>query len=211
MAPPVSRLTISPYLQDWDPEASRLFISVLIVPTGDPRKPLGPMTAPSYAGSNIVLQARYPGSAGVLPTQADLPGPATTSALTMPASQTPIFDALAASLKLTLTEPGFKRTAATTLRKYLPQSYRSGFAFVAPKTSLAVIDDTYHCMLGCPPKAPPSLTPPTKDMSWGEAFAILLRYPVAARAAGRRSRPDAGCRRGLHQWRLAFPRTRFWQ
>ena len=184
MPPPVPRLTISPYLQGWDPTTSRLSVSVLLAPTGDPRQPLGPAGAPAFAASSIVLQPRYPGDPNVLPTVADVAATGAAVPLNMPASQAPIFDALAASFNLTLAEPGFQRSAATTLRKYLPVSYRRSFAFAAPRTPLAVIDDSYHCAVGCPPKSFPGLTPPTDQMSWGEAFAVLLRQPVAARAAG---------------------------
>lgn len=184
MATPVPRLTISPFLQRWDPGAGRLDISVLLVPTGDPRQPLGIPTAPAFSGSTIVLEARYPGDPLTLPTLADIAGPATGLPLAMPAMQSPLFDALAAKFKLKLAEPGFQRSADLTLRKYLPQSYRRSFGFVAPRTPLAVIDDSYHCAIRCPPTTRPPITPPGTDMSWGEAHAALLRQPAAARTAG---------------------------
>lgn len=184
MATPVPRLTVSPFLQRWDPGAGRLAVTVLAVPTGDPRQPLGLPSAPAFAGSGIVLEARFPGDPATLPTLADVAGPATALPLAMPATQGPLFDALAERFKLTLAEPGFRRSADLTLRKYLPRSYRRSFGFVAPRTPLAVVDDSYHCAVRCPPRTRPPLTPPGKDMSWGEAYAALLRQPAAARAAG---------------------------
>ena len=47
--------------------------------------------------------------------------------------------------------PPQPRRPNTQIKKFLPASYRDAFAFDQPRTSLASLDDTYHCALQTPP------------------------------------------------------------
>jgi hypothetical protein len=74
------------------------------------------------------------------------------------------------------------RRGRSKLRKYLPRSYRQSFAFVKPRTSLAVVDDSYHCLMRCPPTPQPPQPPMV--IGWGEALAFAMRQPRLAEALG---------------------------
>lgn len=183
------KLTILPYLQAWDPATRQLTLNVLVTPVGDPRQPLdslatGQVTARAFAESEIVLAPHVSTNSGQVPTLADTPAGGATIPLTMPATQIPLFDALATAFRISQPQQPFQRDAAFTLRKYLPLSYREAFDFVAPKTDLAVIDDSYFCALRCARDSLPGTAVPTDEVSWGEVFAMLLRQPFMARAAG---------------------------
>src|SRR5262249_11287266 len=67
--------------------------------------------------------------------------------------------------------------------KYLTQSYRNAFAFVQPRTTLGLTDDSFRCMLHCPPPVITVPKPPP-DRSWAEVFANALRVPPLMRRAG---------------------------
>ncbi|MEO0338152.1 MAG: hypothetical protein AAF242_02965, partial [Bacteroidota bacterium] len=63
-------------------------------------------------------------------------------------------------------------------------SYQDAFAFVEPKTPLAFTDDTYECLLNCPPKVALPEPPINPGISWAEAFSFALRQPHLAKALG---------------------------
>ena len=188
MAAPLARLTIVPYLQAFNAAASTLRVNILLAPLGDPRDALNAglpgAPSPPFAGSSIVLRAHLSTDAATVPTIADVAAVPGTFPLAMPPTQTPIFDAVAAQFTITKPPVAPERKAANRLGKYLPESYRSAFAFVEPRTRLAVTDDSYACARKCPPKDLPPVMPPDPAISWGEVFAALLRQPPAARAVG---------------------------
>ena len=178
------RLSILPFLQSWDAPQGRLTVNLLLVPVGDPAQPLGPPTAPPFQGTALRLAAHISDDPGRVATLADVPAGGQVFDLAPPPGQAALFDWLRAEFKLTLPETVHVRSDDFRLRKYLPLSYRRAHGFVAPKTPLASIDDTYHCLLKCPPPSARPTPPATDEMSWGEGFAVLLRQPPVARAAG---------------------------
>lgn len=187
MTPP--RLTIIPLLQSYDAATARLTLNVLLVPVGDPAQPLastapGAPAAPSFAGTKLELQPHVSADSGRVPTVADVPPTGASTTLVPPASQTGVFDWLRAQFKITRPPASHKRSDTFRIRKYLPNSYRRSHAFVAPRTPLASTDDTYACLLKCAPPPGRPIKPPSDDISWGEAFAIAMRQPAVARAAG---------------------------
>ena len=113
-----------------------------------------------------------------------LPGGGPT--ITHPHSR-PIFTAIKEALEIPDTPAADTfspqdRDLGRQLRKYLPVSYRQSFGFVKPRTSLALIDDTYQCLMRCPPD--PVVPPPPMVIGWGEAIAFAMRQPRLAEALG---------------------------
>ncbi|MDX8354134.1 hypothetical protein [Cognatiyoonia sp. IB215182] len=181
------RLTFCTYLSSWSPEDTRLEANVLIIPIGDPSDPLTNGLAvpngPPFAGTTIEVQAHIGDDPTILPTLADVPA-STSSLLNPPPEQAAIFDEFRDTLDLSLPPEPAIRAGSSNLKKYLPLSYRKSFGFTAPSTPLAVIDGSYHCAKRCPPSKIPEPTPNDERLSWGELFAMLLRQPQVARAAG---------------------------
>ena len=69
-----------------------------------------------------------------------------------------------------------------SVKKYLPQSYRKSFNFIAPRTKNAVTDDSYHCAVR--DAQPPVPSPISHAINWGRVFAYALRQPKLAEALG---------------------------
>jgi hypothetical protein len=189
------KLTLVPYLQRWDHAARTLAIRLLVAPTSDPLKPLVPAPAavPAFADANLAFAVQISDSVDALPQRtlvnqvSVLPDPAGGAATLNSPDARAIFAAIQAALEIpdspaadTFSPQG--RDVTKQLRKYLPQSYRHSFAFVKPRTSLGVIDDTYHCLMKCPPD--PVAPPPPMVIGWGEAIAFALRQPRLAEALG---------------------------
>ncbi len=70
----------------------------------------------------------------------------------------------------------------TSVRKYLPLSYRNAFNFTSPRLRNAVTDDSYHCAMR--EQTPMVKKPIDHKVSWGKVYAHLLRQPAMAKAAG---------------------------
>ena len=193
----VPRLTLLPYLQTWNPAAATLTINALTIPDGDPRAPLTdgyPTSGPAIADAQLVLTANLSTDVSQLPT---LPDVAATVTLTpaMTAGRRQVFEQLDLLFNPSVPAAIALRTSDRTLGKYLPQSYRNAFAFVTPRTELAVIDDSYHCLLRCPAKTPlPAPTVP--KYSWIDALGHAMREPAILRAAGLLHTLDVALPRG---------------
>ncbi len=75
------------------------------------------------------------------------------------------------------------RNRLNSIKKYLPETYRKSFNFIAPKLKgNAVTDDSYHCAVR--DAAPVPMPKPTDVISWGKVFAHILRNPLLAEQAG---------------------------
>jgi len=194
MATP-TKLTLVPYLQRWDHAARTLTIRLLIAPTGNPLEPLlnPPAGVPAFADARFAFTVNLSDSVNALPqrTLVDqttvLPDPGAVLPTVNSPNARAIFSAIKDALEIpdgvaanTFAPQG--RDLTKQLRKYLPLSYRQSFAFIKPRTSLAVIDDTYHCLMRCPPDPQPA-APPTV-IGWGEALAFAMRQPRLAEALG---------------------------
>ncbi|HEX7774202.1 MAG TPA: hypothetical protein VF435_17385, partial [Pyrinomonadaceae bacterium] len=185
------KLTLVPYLQRWDFAARILSIRLLIAPSGNPLDPLvsPPAGIPAFADANLAFSVNISDSVGALPQRTlvdqttSIPSPGTFSA---PNART-IFTKIKELLEIpdtpaadTFSPQG--RDLSKQLKKYLPRSYRQSFAFVKPRTSLAVVDESYHCLMKCPPEDQPPLPPMV--IGWGEALAFAMRQPRLAEALG---------------------------
>jgi hypothetical protein len=184
-----------PYLQRWDHATRVLSIRLLVAPTGNPLEALvnPPAGVPAFADASFAFTVNVSDSVGALPqrTLIDqtvvLPNLAAGPRTVHSADARKIFTAIKDALEIpdgaaadTFAPQG--RDLSKQLRKYLPLSYRKSFAFTQPRTSLAVIDDTYRCLMNCPrdlqPPAPPRV------IGWGEALAFAMRQPRLVEALG---------------------------
>jgi hypothetical protein len=182
---PIYRLTVLPYLQTWHRTTATLELNVLLFPTGDPRLSLTTglgVPGPAIADASITLTANLSRAVDELPLMTtidahfDLP-------LTMPAGRHDVFDAMGDAFHPDGAEVPPVRDAAKTMSKYLTRSYREAFAFTSPKTALAITDDSFRCMLKCPPPNKP-VPPAPHKRSWAEAIANASRLPLVMRRAG---------------------------
>ena len=181
----VPRLTLIPYLQSWDGTTRKLALNVLAIPDGDPRASLTegfPTTGPPISEAELTLAVDLSSEVEQLPMLTEVSASVDVP-LPMPAERGLVFEALEAMFEPSVAAALPVRSAERTLHKYLPTSYRDAFAFVAPRTPLASVDEEYKCMLRCPPKKPlPTPAPPT--YSWIDALGYALRQPLVLRAAG---------------------------
>ncbi|EAZ79229.1 hypothetical protein [Algoriphagus machipongonensis] len=70
----------------------------------------------------------------------------------------------------------------SSIKKYLPLSYRERFNFTQPRHPNAITDDGYHCAVR--DKIPTVNYKPREKLSWGKVFANILRQPLLAKACG---------------------------
>ncbi|MER7457861.1 hypothetical protein [Micromonospora sp. NPDC126480] len=186
------KLTLVPYLQRWDHASRTLSIRLLVAPAGNPLEPLlaAPPGVPAFADARFAFAVQLSDAVDALPQRTLVdqtavlpPDPSTVHAPDARSAFTAIGDALeipAGPAGDTFAPQ--HRDPSQQLRKYLPESYRRSFPFVRPRTSLAVTDGSYHCLMSCPPEpAPP---PPPQVIGWGEAIAFALRRPRLAEALG---------------------------
>lgn len=189
------KLTLIPYLQRWDSTGRTLALRLLVVPTANPLDPLVPAPAgvPAFADASLAFELSMSDAAGALPQRTAVtatavrPDPFGGAATIDHPDARPIFAAIKAALSIpdtpaadTFAPPA--RDLTRQVRKYLPHSYRSSFAFTSARTELALTDDTYQCLMRCPPDpAPPR---PATVIGWGEAIAFALRQPRLAEALG---------------------------
>lgn len=179
------RLTLLPYLQRWDAAARSLRLHLVAFPIGDPRASLTAglgVPGPAIADASLVVRANLSHAVDQLPLVTSVTATADVT-LAMPAGRRGVFDALYDVFRPATAETATARTGDNTLTKYLTKSYRDAFAFVRPKTELARTDDSFRCMLHCPPPAPRPRSPP-RDPSWAEVFTNTLRVPPLMRRAG---------------------------
>jgi hypothetical protein len=191
----LNKITLVPYLQNWDHVARVLSIRLLVAPTGNPLAPLlsSPSGIPAFADASFAFTVIVSDSIAALPQRplvdqaVVLPDPASGSPTVDRPHSRAIFTAIKEVLEIpdTAAADTFSaqsRDLSRQVRKYLPRSYRQAFPFVHPRTSLAVTDDTYHCLMRCPPDPVPP-EPPTV-IGWGEAIAFALRRPRLAEELG---------------------------
>jgi len=185
---PIPTFTFVPYLQTWEPATRTLSLRVLTAPTTNPLEPLlsTPAGIPAFADASLSFRAFISDAVVAMPLRTNVDQTVDT-----PLQSSPDARAIFSAVKVALAIPdgaGGDTFAPQTpeltrsLRKYLPLSYRQSFDFVQPRTSLAVIDDSYHCLMQCPDETVTPLAP--TPIGWGEAIAFCLRRPRLAEALG---------------------------
>jgi hypothetical protein len=150
--------------------------------------------AAPFAEAKLSFVARIvSGLSGLPGTVAPLaPVPLST---TQPANAKPLLEALGQQFQIK--NPGAQNTDTAvkndspqspreldkSVKKYLPETYRSSFNFVAPRTPNAVTGDAYHCAVrDAAPKSPPKQS--DNWINWGQVFANAMRQPLLATELG---------------------------
>jgi hypothetical protein len=174
------RLTVMTFPQRWNGATRELRVRVLVLPRTHPLLPLGP-GLPAFAEAKIVLHANLSPSVSGLPAT----GPDVASyALDAPAPtrKRAAFNALNAFSPLA-DDPGLAEVPAVQIRKHLPPSYTSAFAFAAPRAPFLHTDDTYRCAFT---KARLREGPSSAAyrLTWGRVMAMALQRPVLSQAIG---------------------------
>jgi len=191
----LQKLTLVPYLQRWEPASRTLSIRLLVAPTANPLEALtaSPAGIAAFADAKLAFSVKISDAAGSLPQRTfvdqstTLPDPSGGTTTVRSPNARKIFEAIQVALAIPNSPAGNTfapqaREMGKQLRKYLPQSYRSSFAFTRPRTSLGVVDDSYHCLMRCPPISQPPPAPMV--IGWGEALAFAMRQPRLAEALG---------------------------
>ncbi len=184
-------LSLMAFPQQWNGPAGVLSVNLLILPVGDPTKPLG--SGPQFAGTPVHL------SANIVSGLASLPSTSTTPAQVTPYLAQPPFVAptLYSTLYSQLVGQGIAVTGNTLTKtqvppagarilKQLPDSYTQAFPFERPRTGDIRVGDGYGCALRnmAPPLNDPSLPKPDTSISWGQVLSYALRQPVLATDMG---------------------------
>ncbi len=182
------KLTLAPYLQNWDANTNTLSVNLLVMPTGSPFIPLGtdlpvPDAGPPFADCSLVFKAFLSQNFQQMPGFSEVDSEEVLAPL-VPVNRNALFNELALQFKITRKEAVQEHKAALMVRKHLMTTYTQSFAFVSPKTRLAFADDTYACLVNCPPDGPPVPKPIDDSVSWAEALSFTLRQPTLARALG---------------------------
>lgn len=182
-----SKLTLAPYLQRWDAASNTLRFNLLVMPTGNPLQLLGnglsaTNKGPAFVNAEFHFDVRISNQWDQLPDMANFDFQHTLSPV-MPQHRAAICNTLKEQFNISQTEEVMVRKKELMVRTHLMKTYTESFGFVAPKTPLAFTDDTYKCLLNCPPKNPVSVV--TNDaVSWAEAFSFVVRQPKLARELG---------------------------
>lgn len=71
-----------------------------------------------------------------------------------------------------------------SIRKYLPESYRTSFNFVKAKTRYALTGDEYSCAIKNKNQPTTDVSSQRDTLSWGKVVAFCLRNPKLAEKAG---------------------------
>lgn len=189
MTPTPHKLTLAPYLQRFDADKNILIINLLVMPIGSPFVPLGEGLAgvtdkgPAFIDAEFQFDVRISQNWQQLPEVAHFDFQQNLTPM-MPDNREAICQELANQFNITQSEEVIERKAELMIRKHLMKTYTESFNFVSPKTKLASTDDTYACLLNCPPKDPPSDGVPDDSISWAEAFSFVLRQPKLAKELG---------------------------
>ena len=165
---------------------SSLFLNVLIVVRNYDPLVDNAVTAlsPAWVDAKLRLQAM------VIDGLADYPRldlaavPYDLPAVQMAPEATDVFNALKTRFTITRTDRA-DNTKVRAVKKYLPQTYRQSFNFIAARNKdIGMVGDEYHCAVKKNPAPDPTFKQSTDDTSWGKVFAYCLRHAELAKKCG---------------------------
>jgi hypothetical protein len=180
-----TRLNLLPYLQHWD--GAHLHVRLLAIPRGSPLDPLVAPAGPSFAAANFVFDVRLVAGLDQIPTFGTPVSDVTIASPHPPQAQN-LFNQLATVFPIDPTPPAANpRPAGTSIKKYLPPTYRDTVGFSVSRSPYTVSDDSYFCTLRSGANKPPykKIKPPVAPkFPWGKVIAIAMRQPLLAEALG---------------------------
>jgi hypothetical protein len=181
-------LSLMAFPQQWDSTNRLINVNLLLLPVGNPLKPLG--GGPQFAGTTILLKTQFLAGLASLPLTTTAAAVSVPFAAVPPPGSVPLFQRLLASLPAgtTVTEHKLATAPAPTarLRKSLPASYTNAFPFEGSNNRDISIGDGYGCAIRAqsPGDLNPPQGPPPKLIAWGQILSFVLRQPALARAIG---------------------------
>jgi hypothetical protein len=176
-----ARLTLLPYLREWD--GSRLALRLLVAPRDRPLDPLLG-AGPTFAAATFTFEVRLVQGLAALPTTGTPYQPETVTVPTPPDATT-LCQGLEAALGIDPTvTPVDPRTGSAQFLKYAPPRYRELTGYASGRNPYLLTDDRYHCALKTPPPAGTRVTSDPPKIGWGKALATALRQPLLAEAIG---------------------------
>jgi hypothetical protein len=175
-------LTLMMFPQRWRPETGTLEIRVAALPFTDP---LSPLVAgqPAFADTDLSLQVRVIPSLARLPQSADANPPMSLPPVAR-ANRRALLEHLRERFRIA-PAPAAPPPAigSRRVKKYLPVSYRTAFAFPGPQHPYVSTDHTYRCAFESAQKADENLKPEDR-VTWGEILGYVLRNRLIAEEAG---------------------------
>lgn len=198
-----TRFTLMTFPQFYDGD-KKLLINILVLPRNQNpfSSPVDEVAGlPSFADANISFSAKIISGAEAYPNNLNGIDKGTLP-IKVPKNKKALFTALAdpkhfnidnlktLNTDAVINDPSRKeksndaRPIETSVKKYLPVSYRKAFNFIEPvMPQNGVTDDSYHCAV----KAAEYITgfkQTTDIISWGKVFAYILRNRLLAEEAG---------------------------
>jgi hypothetical protein len=177
------RLALMAFPQRWD--GRLLHLHVLLLPTGNPLRPLID-PGPPFAGTQLYLQA------GIIPRfqefafpQPNAPGQMFCPLYTpVPSQAQRLFHELPGSSKIVEPDEGPRQERLSGMRimKALPPSYVNTFPFETPRHDNAVLGSEFRCSFQR--KDFRTIELPKNETTWGALLSLALRQPLLAKALG---------------------------
>jgi hypothetical protein len=169
-------LSLMAFPQNWD--GAGLDLNLLMVPATDPTAMLSP-GGPPFSGTTY-LQAIFIPGLNSPPVDGDPTSKIFSISTPAPASATTLFDTLKTKLAPTPIPP--TSMVGVSIRKALPPSYTSSFAFEQPRNpAFFSLGEDFGCSIRSKdPK--PLQPPPPKTVSWGQIISYALHQPKLAMA-----------------------------
>ena len=172
-------LSLMAFPQQWN--GARIDLNLLLLPAADPTAKLSP-GGPQFSGTTYQLQVILIPGLDSPPVDGDPTSKIFSISTPVPPSAGTLFNALKAKLApvpITLTS-----IAGVTIRKALPPSYTTSFAFEQPRNpAFFSLGEDFGCSIRSKdPK--PLQPPPPKTVSWGQIISYALHQPKLATALG---------------------------
>jgi len=179
-------LALLTFPQEWT--GNTITARVLLVPAGDPFTAKSGL--PAFAGASWRLRSvAVPGPDNVFAADPSTAANVvvTSHVLTPPANAGALLQALPGPATVVGNSPKAAREAkvkSLRIRKSLPDSYTSAFAFERPRTDDAIVGNEFQCAVREVVGGTSADPPPKNEISWGQVIAMAMRQPLLAREIG---------------------------
>ncbi|RZK91973.1 MAG: hypothetical protein EOO98_04605, partial [Pedobacter sp.] len=194
MEPSLCILTFPQYYQN-----GRITFNIVVIPRN--LNPLLPLEAglPAFADTELLFKAMVINSLDGLPLAGNALESSSLIIENQITSSREIWEALKTQMELTdgmkisdaesgkaeqRSGDALDRYKNVSIRKYLPDSYRSSFNFVRARSKYAVTGDEYSCAIKNKNTENTDKNTQRDVLSWGKVTALCLRNPALAEKAG---------------------------